>query len=270
MARQGAFLFSCLLVGCVSPPPPPQPVAWAPSQDEWEVMRQENRDLKERVETLAASVEGLRARAETSATPRVAKRKLTSSPPLAGASDEASEPKPAEPRSDGSTVADSQHVGMHHYFEGLRRLEAGEYDKAVRSLRRFLSESPEHVYADRAQFLLVEANLRNKEYGLALLESRDFEARYPRSFRLPDVLWQRATAYGELGQRDAAVSHLKRLVEQFPGEEPALNAAKRLAKLESEQSPAVAPREAEPAVPEGGSHSPAPEAPAPEAAGVTQ
>lgn len=249
-AAWAAQAIAFLLVGCASAPPPqPQVAVWQPARDEWDVLRQENRDLKERVETLAASVEGLRAHLDAVEHPEKRREKIEKP----AKSSKKAAPVSAREKSEGATVADSSHAGMHTYYEGLRLLEAGEFEKAIRSLRVFIENHPEHVYADRAQYLLVEANLRNKEFGLALMESKDFEARYPGSFRLPDILLQRAIAYENMGQREAAAAHLHRLVEQYPGEPSALDAAKRLAKLESVAEP-QAPAAASPtegAVPPG-------------------
>lgn len=114
------------------------------------------------------------------------------------------------------TVADSTHETMHFYYEGTQEMNERNFDKAVKSFTQFLSESPEHVYADRAQFLIMESYFKNKEYGLALVASNLLETRFPHSVKLPEALYQRALIYLSLDQKTKSVQTLKSLIQNFP------------------------------------------------------
>lgn len=136
-----------------------------------------------------------------------------------------------EGREVAETVADSRHEGLHGYREALALLKERKFDEGVEDLRRFLKDYPDHVYADRAQFLIAEAHYSNKEYGLVVVAAKLLETKYPYSFRLPEVLYYRAMALLMMGQRPQATDALKDLVKRFPRETAAENASRKLAEL---------------------------------------
>lgn len=129
------------------------------------------------------------------------------------------------------TVVDSRHEGMHLYFEGMKDLEAGKSDTALKAFREFLAATPDHVYADRAQYHIAEAHLFAKEYSLALVALNLFLSRYPHSFQVPEALYRQALSYENLGKRDAASSALQDLLKRYPQAPVAKQAEQRLARL---------------------------------------
>lgn len=137
---------------------------------------------------------------------------------------------PLAPLAD-NTVATSKHETMHAYFEGTRLLEEGKYDLALGAFRDFLKSSPDHVYADRAQFQIAEAHFLNKDFGLVVVATNLLESRYPYSFKVPESIYKRALSFEGLGQKDPARSSLKDLIQRFPESPAAKLAVAKLSEL---------------------------------------
>lgn len=135
-----------------------------------------------------------------------------------------------------NTVATSKTESMHSYFEGNRLLEQGKYDLALGSFRDFLKASPDHVYADRAQFQIAEAHFLNKDYGLVVVATNLLESRYPYSFKVPESILKRALSFEGLGQKDPARNVLKDLIKRYPESPSAKVAVAKLAELGGDSS----------------------------------
>lgn len=139
--------------------------------------------------------------------------------------------KDAATRNDGESIADSTHETMHLYYRGLQQLQEGQYEDAQASFREFLKLSPNHVYADRAQYLVAEAHFKSHELGLVVIATNVLESRYPHSFRVPDALYKRALALDGMGQPDQARATLRDLLKRFPKDPTADGASRLLASL---------------------------------------
>ncbi|NBW98309.1 outer membrane protein assembly factor BamD [bacterium] len=113
-------------------------------------------------------------------------------------------------------LADSQDEGMHLYHAGLKFREQGQWESAAQLFNEFVSQNPDHVYADRAQFLLLSSHFKLGEFGLVLTDSRFFENRFPESSKLPEVLYLSALAHIKLGDHEKGISGLKTLISGFP------------------------------------------------------
>ncbi|MFM8269571.1 MAG: tetratricopeptide repeat protein [Pseudomonadota bacterium] len=136
----------------------------------------------------------------------------------------------------GETLVDSSFENMNGYYEAIRLRENSRYDEAVEKLNRFLVENPDHVYSDRAQFLILDSHFRNREYGLVLVDSFLLENRYRESKKLPEALHKRALAYLNLGDKEKSSQTLKALVESFPNSAVIPSVQEDLASLHSSES----------------------------------
>lgn len=139
----------------------------------------------------------------------------------------------------GEVVADASDESMHWYYEGVQYQKEQKYDDSVRAFREFLKVAPEHVYADRAQFLIADSYFRNHEFNLAVINTNLLESKYPASFKLPEALLTRAVSYLKLGQSDDARLTLKEILSRFPSDPAADEAAKKLADLSDVAAPAA-------------------------------
>jgi TolA-binding protein len=128
-------------------------------------------------------------------------------------------------------VVDSRHEGLHIYRQGVLFLKDRKFEEAIERFRKFLTENPEHVYADRAQYLMTEALYGNKEYGLVIVAAQLLESKYPFSFRIPEACYYRAMALLSMGQRPQATDALKDVMKRFPREPVAETASRKLAEL---------------------------------------
>ena len=131
------------------------------------------------------------------------------------------------------TLIDSSFENLHLYFEGMKLKENGEYDDAVKKFSRFVTDYPDHVYADRAQYLILDSHLKSKEYGLVLLDSLVFENRFSESSKIPQVLFAKAMAYLNLGDQEKGSRALKSIIENFPTNPISQDAKEKLATLNS-------------------------------------
>lgn len=105
---------------------------------------------------------------------------------------------------------------MRWYYRGVRLFQEKRYSEAVHSLKQFLQQNPEHVYADRAQFWVGESYLQLGNCPLALASTEAFESLYPFSFRLPEVLYQRGKCLKGSGDTAGATHVWERLIRDFP------------------------------------------------------
>lgn len=164
---------------------------------------------------------------------RVPLKKLIPAEDRAEDEDEEEDPFAEE----GSSIADSSQQTMHWYYEGNRFLKRQQYDDAVKAFQHFLRSSPDHVYSDRAQYLIANCYFKNKEYGQAILATNSLESAHPQSFRIPDALFARAESYGLLGQTEDARTTFRDLLKRFPSDPLADKASRKLAELGIDASP---------------------------------
>jgi TolA-binding protein len=116
---------------------------------------------------------------------------------------------------EGESLVDSTHNSLHAYFEGLQYRAQGQQDKAIEAFTRFMHENPDHVYSDRAQYLIVDSYLISQEYHLAVVASYQFEKQFPESQKLPQALYQRGLAQHKLGQQEQSLYTFQSIVQHF-------------------------------------------------------
>lgn len=133
------------------------------------------------------------------------------------------------------SVADSSQEMMHYYYEGRKNLEAGKYEEAIKNFKKFVDENPAHVYADRAQFLVLESYFRAQEYGLAVLAANTLETHYPYSFRLQEALYKKGLAFASMRQVDHAGITFEGLIRRYPQHPFSQRAGKELAGLAKDE-----------------------------------
>jgi TolA-binding protein len=145
-------------------------------------------------------------------------------------------PNPVLEESMGETLVDSSFESMNTYYEAISLRDAGKYDEAVERLNQFVLENPDHVYSDRAQFLILDSHFKNREYGLVLVDSFLLENRYSESRKIPEAIHKRALAYLNLGDRAKGIQTLKMVVESFPNSAVLPSAKEMLASLQSSET----------------------------------
>lgn len=131
----------------------------------------------------------------------------------------------------GTLLATSIHEELTWYYQGLAEVGSGKYDQAARSFSEFLVRSPDHVYADRAQYWVGEAYFRAGENGLSLVADNVFMQRYPSSFRFPEVMYRAALTHLRMGRRGAAEEVLREVLRDNPTGSVSKLATKKLLEI---------------------------------------
>jgi len=127
---------------------------------------------------------------------------------------------------DAEPIADSSQDIMHTYYRGLQLVNDKKYEDAIEAFRSFISESPNHVYADRAQFLIADSHFKNKDYGMVVVATNLLETKFPYSLKIPEALYQRGISFAEMNQMAQAKLTFSNLMKNFP-KDPMADAARR-------------------------------------------
>lgn len=127
---------------------------------------------------------------------------------------------------DAETIVDSSQDLMHTYYRGLQFFNEKKYEEAIEAFRTFINESPKHVYADRAQFLIADSHFQNKDYGMVVVATNLLETKFPYSLKIPEALYRRGISFSEMNQMAQAKQTFSNLMKNFP-KDPMADAARR-------------------------------------------
>jgi tol-pal system protein YbgF len=116
-------------------------------------------------------------------------------------------PAPAPPSESGADTL---------YQMGLEKYEAGDLDGAVVALYDVVVNYPGDPARERAQFLVGDIFLSQKDYKGAIAEFESLIAAVPSGTRIPDALLKLGMAQRSLGEEAQARRAWERLVKEFP------------------------------------------------------
>lgn len=133
-----------------------------------------------------------------------------------------------KPRGRARTAGDPR-AEYQRYYQALR---AGNHAYAVTGFRNFIARFPGHDYADNAQYWLGEAFYDQKKYPQAVAEFRRVVDDHAGGNKVPDALLKLGYCYQRLGDRDAAIEVLRKVVALYPKSNPARLAQSKLEELE--------------------------------------
>lgn len=227
----GAVLFSLFLASCASTPSPEKKQfekELAGLNAELKIQREEITHLQNQL--LKFEAEKKRVAAKGLGASLLRKKLVVKKKP------EIVKPKPQvllPMEVEGTTIADSSHEDLHKYFKAIQLIRDRKQDEGLILLREFISENPDHVYADRAELIIADQHLKNEQYGLVIQTTGELERRYPRSVKLPEALYKRGNAFLGLHQKKQAIKVFERILKEFPEDKVAALAGKRLASLET-------------------------------------
>jgi TolA-binding protein len=102
------------------------------------------------------------------------------------------------------------------FQSGLAKFEAGDLDGAVVTLYEVIATFPQDPARERAQFLVGEIFLAQKDYRGAVAELEGLIAAVPGGSRVPDALLKLGMAQRALGDEARARRAWERLVKEHP------------------------------------------------------
>jgi TolA-binding protein len=134
---------------------------------------------------------------------------------------------PAPSRPTGTTATPSAGSGSTAealYQSGLAKYQSGELDAAVVTLYEVVANHPGDPARERAQLLVGEIFLAQKDYRGAVAELEGLIAAVPSGTRVPDALLKLGMAHRFLGDESKARRAWERIVKEYPSSAPARQA----------------------------------------------
>ncbi len=139
------------------------------------------------------------------------------------------EPKPAPKTAAAKKSDDTRALSL--YKKGMALLKEKRHRDAVAMFEDFLSQFPQHGYADNCTYWIGEAYYDRQMYHKALAHFEQVVVQYPRGNKVPDAMLKAGFCYTSLGLRDRAAELFDKLIRTFPGTPAARLAQKRKAEL---------------------------------------
>lgn len=117
------------------------------------------------------------------------------------------------------------------YTRAFDELKAGNYPKAVESLRALAVAFPNGALADNTQYWLGEAYYVTQDYDQAAATFQGLVKNFPNSRKVPDAMLKLGYTQAEQGKLAEARATLQQLVSKYPDADATKKAVERLSKL---------------------------------------
>jgi tol-pal system protein YbgF len=154
----------------------------------------------------------------------------TAQQPEAQASPEPQEAETApSPETENRLVVAEQNPS---YQEAMKVFRSGDYEAAGDLFEKFARQFPKDDLADNALYWSGECRYTRKDYTGALKQFRQVIDDYPTGSKVPDALLKIGFAYLSLGDKDSAITYLKKVVAQYPFSAAGTKAEERLQELQ--------------------------------------
>ena len=126
---------------------------------------------------------------------------------------------------------DLARAGAADYRDGLQQFQRGDYQRAIQSLRGYVTKNPNGEYVANAHYWVGEAYYAQRKYNEAILEYNEILVNSPKSDRVPAALLRQASAFAELGDKIDARLILQKLTAEHPNTDEAAKAKQKLLTL---------------------------------------
>jgi len=120
------------------------------------------------------------------------------------------------------------------YQAAFGLLKEGKYSEATTALTQFMSNYPQSLLLDNAQYWLGEAHYVGKDYAQATRDFQSVLSKYPNSAKAPDAMLKLGYTQYEMKDFKAARATLTKLATQYADSKAAVLAQQRLAKMNAE------------------------------------
>ena len=118
------------------------------------------------------------------------------------------------------------------YREAMEIFRGGDYKRAAGLFEAFAQQFPKDDLADNALYWSGECRYTQKDYAGALKQFRQVIEAYPSGSKVPDALLKIGFTYLSLGDKESAVTYLKKVVAQYPFSTAGAKAEERLKTLQ--------------------------------------
>jgi tol-pal system protein YbgF len=137
-------------------------------------------------------------------------------------------PAPATPAASMRTVSTQE---QKDYDAAFKHMKQGQYQRAIKGFRGFLTQYADSPLADNAQYWIAEGHYVLRNYKVAQDEFAKIMSGYPNSPKTPDALLKIGYIHQELNNADQARKTLRDVVQRFPQSSAARLAQQRLDKM---------------------------------------
>jgi len=144
---------------------------------------------------------------------------------------------------DGDTGSPERGTGgsgaLRLYHRSVNELNTGHISKAVVGFRKFLTNYPQHKYADNAQYWVGECYWNLKQFHSSAREFKRVIDRYPHGNKVPEAMLKLGLSQLATGERRDGRRVLEALRRTYPKQPAARAAADRLAQADDTSVPAT-------------------------------
>ena len=195
-----------------------------------ETLQSEVRNLRGQVEVQANEIERLKSR-QRELLADIDKRVHDLEQRGAPATASAAAPETASVPAGAASVTPQE---QQDYDAAINFLKKGNYDRATKGFRDFMTKYPQSTLRDNAHYWLAETYYVMRNFRQARDEFAKVIKENPKTPKAADVLLKIGYSHYELGEWPKARANLSQVVSLYPGSSAAKSAEQRLAKMKKE------------------------------------
>ena len=124
------------------------------------------------------------------------------------------------------------------YQAAYRLFRSSRYENARDAFRRFMEMYPHSTLVDNAMFWIAETHYITEDYPTAILLYQQVLEQYPNGSKVPDSLLKMGYALERIGEPQAAIAALNRLLKEHPDSRQAGWARTKILQLTSAETDA--------------------------------
>jgi tol-pal system protein YbgF len=114
------------------------------------------------------------------------------------------------------------------YESVLSTYKEGKYEEAIAGFEAFMSNYPNSVLADNAQFWIGESYASLKQYKQAILAYQRVITNYPEGDKAPNAMLRQAVAFSEIDDKISSKLLLEKIIKMYPDSDEAKIAKEKL------------------------------------------
>lgn len=124
--------------------------------------------------------------------------------------------------------------GKQTYNRIYKTLKEGNYQQAIIDFDQFIKKYPESSYTDNAYYWMGEAYFLSRNNAMALKAFQKIVSDFPSGNKIKDAKLKIGYTYFEMKDWASSKVALEKVVSDYPGETVAINAKRRLQRIQRE------------------------------------